>query len=111
MITITSTEQAPNGNPAQGTVTATPLDRMVNGTQTVEPEPVSGTYNASGQLQDASGIKPFAVAANDDPGTEPATAYRFVIQIDGAPVREGLAVVSHTVPGGTVDLSTLLEGQ
>jgi hypothetical protein len=110
-ITITSTELCPDGSPAAGTVTATLTQQMVNGSDVAEPTPVAGVYDDAGQLQSDTGVEPFVLLANDDPGTTPGAMYRFTIEIDSAPVRTGIASVPHDAAGATIDLSVLLEGQ
>jgi hypothetical protein len=107
-ITITGSFTRPDGQPAQGTVTATLSEQLENGTAIIEPTPIAGVLNAAGQLKDSSGLQPFTVVANDDPATTPqGSEYQFVLELDSAPVKEFSAVVSHSAVGGTVDLSAL----
>lgn len=106
-ITITATEERPDGTPAQGSVTVTLSERITNSGVSVDPTPITGTLNTSGQLVNSSG-HPFVVVANDDTGTTPAGSfYSFVVEFDNAPLDQFDAVVSHTAGGGTVDLSAL----
>lgn len=106
-ITITMTDTRADQTPAQGTITATLSETIQNSGTVIDPSPVVGTLNTQGQLKNSSG-QPFILVANDDPGTLPAgTVYRFVLQLDGAPVDQFEAIIPHTAAAGTIDLSTL----
>src|SRR5580700_453934 len=89
------------GNPLSGTGTATLSDRLVNGTQEVEPEPVQGQLNAEGMWVNTSG-EAYTLVAVDDTGTEPPGAfYSWVLNFDSAPIDPFEATISHV--SGTVD--------
>lgn len=106
-ITLTATFVNPDGTVPTGRITATLNAAMQNGTTIVQPAPIDGFINSTGNLVNTSG-KPFVLLANDDAGTTPTgTAYDFVIQIDTAGIREFLAVIPSASVGGTVDLSEL----
>jgi hypothetical protein len=108
-ITITFTDDRPDSGAGSGKVTATLSEAIQNGTEVIDPTPIVGILNASGQLKDNTGLNPFTLVANDDAGTTPAgSTYLFVIQLDSAPLREGSAVVPHAAAGGTIDLSVLV---
>jgi hypothetical protein len=106
-VTITGSFVDPDSSePRTISGTATLSQRLVNGTQIVEPEPVAFQGNASGQVVNLSGLA-LTLVAVDDTGTEPKTAYyTFAITVDSAPLDPFTAVISHT--SGTVDLSTLM---
>lgn len=110
LITITGGPfTRPDGQPAQGTVTATLSERIQNGADVVEPTPITGTLDASGMLQNDTGLQPFTVEANNDPGTVPqGSTYEFVIETDGAPIDPFVAVVPYSAGGQTIDLSALM---
>lgn len=112
LITITGGPfTRPDGQPASGRVTALLSARMVNGATPVEPTPIYGILNGAGMLKDSSGLSPWTVEANDDPGTSPSSPtahYEFTIELDGAPLDTFTAIVPHTAVGGTVDLSALI---
>jgi hypothetical protein len=61
-ITITATEERPDGQPASGKVTATLSETIRNGTTLIDPTPLSGVLGA-GHLKDASAELPFYDAA------------------------------------------------
>lgn len=106
-ITVTGSFERPNDESAQGGVIATLSTAIQNGTEIVEPTPILGTLNEEGKLVSES-LEAFKLVANDDPATTPTgSTYLFVIELDNAPVRSFSAVVPHTAPGGTIDLSTL----
>jgi hypothetical protein len=106
-VTITGSFIRPDGQPAYGTVTATLSEPIANSGQQIDPTPVTGVLVA-GQLKDDTTELPFVLEANDDPGTTPAgSSYRFVIELDSAPVDEFAAIVPHTAPGATIDLEAL----
>lgn len=106
-ITVTGAFTRPDGTPAQGSVTATLSAPLTNGTAEVEANPVVGSLNALGQLVASTGL-PFTLVANDDPATVPVGShYTFLLDLDSQPLREFEAVISHSAPGATVDLSTL----
>lgn len=106
-ITLTGTLTRPDGTPAEGTFTATLSGTMTNGTTVVEPAPLSGVLGASGPTNQAG--QPFLLTAIDDPGTTPTDRYyTFLLELDGVPLDPFTAAISHTAPGGTVDLSTLI---
>lgn len=106
-ITITATETRPNGEPAQGTITATLSEPVTNGTTTIDPTPILGELNGEGKLKDQAG-EAFTLVANDDTGTTPAgSEYSFLVEIADAPVRSFSAVVKHAATEGKVDLSEL----
>lgn len=107
LITVTAAFLRPDGQPAQGTVTATLSERIQNGAQSIDPTPIVGVLNAAGDLAATSG-RPFVLEASNDPATVPPGAvYRFVVALDSAPVTSFQAVVPYNAPAGTVDLSTL----
>lgn len=114
-IAITGAYARPDGSPAQGTITATLSEPIVNAKQVVEPTPIHGFLNAEGKLVQAikrEGVVessvPFVLDANDDAGTEPkGSHYAFVVQLDNAPVRAFYASVPHAAVSGTVDISEL----
>ena len=107
LITITSTNQTASEQAATGTITATLSQRIQNGVTIIDPTPITGQINASGQLVNTLG-QAFQLVANDDPSTLPqGSYYTFTVQLDSAPVRAFNAIVSHTASGGTVDLSAL----
>lgn len=109
VITITASFDRPDGQPASGTVTATLSETIQNGTEVIDPTPIVGVLNSSGQLVNDSGLAPFTLVANDDPATTPAgSVYSFLVELDSAPVDDGSAVVPHTASAGTIDLSVLL---
>jgi hypothetical protein len=109
LITITATFTRPDGQPAEGKVTATLSQQLRNGTTVLEPEPIVGVLNASGQLKDRTGELPFSLEANDDAGTLPAgSTYEFVPEIDSANLDPFTAVVPHTAPAGTIDITALM---
>lgn len=106
-ITITGSFERPNGEPAQGTITATLSETVQNGTESIDPTPILGTLNGEGKLVNQA-LLPFTLVANNDTGTEPAgSMYTFVIELDSAPVRSFSAVVPHTASEGKIDLSVL----
>jgi hypothetical protein len=106
-ITITGTFTRPNGEPDQGTITATLSEVIQNGTTIIEPTPILGTLNTEGKLVNES-LLPFTLVANNDTATEPAgSTYNFLVQLDNAPVRSFSAVVPHTAVEGKIDLSVL----
>lgn len=109
MITITGGPfLRPDGQPAQGAVTATLSEPMVNGSERIDPTPVAGILNAAGMLCDDSGELPFALEATTDPETLPVGAvYAFVLELDSAPIDPFSAPLPHDAPGATVDLNTL----
>jgi hypothetical protein len=108
-ITITTTETRPNGEPAQGTITATLSEPITNGTTTIDPTPVLGELNEEGKLKAQSGAS-FTLVANDDTGTTPeGSEYTFLIEIDTAPVRSFKAIVPHTATEGKITLAELEE--
>jgi hypothetical protein len=108
-ITITGSFERPNGEPAQGSVTATLSETIQNGTETIEPNPVMGVLNQEGKLV-AESLEAFKLEANDDTGTTPAgSTYTFLVELDTAPIRSFTAVVPHTASEGKIDL-TVLEG-
>lgn len=103
-VIVTGTFERPDGTPAEGSVIATLTAPIKNGTTSVVPTPEVGIIQAGKLLAQSLGA--FSLIANDDVGTEPAgTEYVFVIELDGAPVREFFAVVPHTA--GTVDITAL----
>jgi len=107
-VTITGTFVNPDGTPANGTVTATLLTELQNGTTTLSPRPITGVLIAGGLLKLSTGA-PMVLDANDDVGTTPTNSYyTFRITLDGAPSTTFSAVVSHSAPGGTVDISALV---
>ena len=104
-VTITGSFERPNGEPAQGTNTASLAQSIRNADEIVTPTPVLGELNAEGKLVMQSGA-PFVLEATDDTGTEPAGVhYRFVLQLDNAPVRIFFAALPHAT--SPVDISTL----
>lgn len=108
-ISVTGSFDRPDGQPAQGTVTAALSARMVNGTEVIEPTPVTGYLDAAGQLVNDSGEQPFTVAANDDAATTPAgTVYRFVLELDSGPIDPFEASVPSAAPGATIDITELM---
>lgn len=112
VITITGTFLGPDGQVAQGSITAELSKPIRNGTEEIEDTPISGQLNFEGELVayplTPGTDQPFRLVANDDVGTEPTgTHYRFTINLDNAPVRSFFATVSHTALGHTVDLSEL----
>jgi hypothetical protein len=112
LITITGQFDGPDGQPAQGTVTAELSVGLTNGTEIVEIDPVEGCLDSNGRLvlnvESPSEDAPFVLAANDDVGTTPTGShYRFLIDLDNAPVRSFFATVSRSAVGHTVDLTEL----
>lgn len=108
-ITITGSFDRPDGQPAQGTITATLSARMVNGTEVIEPTPISGQLDAAGALKDDSGEQRFTLAANDDSATTPTgTVYRFVLELDSGPIDPFEASVPSAAPAGTIDITELM---
>jgi len=108
-ITITTTEIRPNGEPAQGTVTATLSEPITNGTTTIDPTPILAELNGEGKLKAQSG-EAFTLVANDDTGTTPeGSEYTFLIEIADAPVRSFKAIVPHTATEGKITLAELEE--
>jgi hypothetical protein len=106
-ITITGTFTRPNGDPDQGTITATLSEVIQNGTTIIEPTPILGTLNSEGKLVNEA-LGAFTLYANDDAATTPAGSEdTFVLQLDNAPVRSFSAVVPHTAVEGKIDLSVL----
>lgn len=88
-------------------MTATLSTTIQNGTEVASTDPFVGYFSDAGALVDDDGDA-LVVPANDDTGTLPAGSfYTFVVEVDSARVRQFEAVVSHTAPGGTVDLSAL----
>lgn len=108
-ITITASFERPDGQPAQGQVTATLSAQLRNGTEIVDPTPITGILNDAGHLKDTSGAGPLQLVANDDVDTTPAgSTYEFVVNTDAAPVDTFTAVVPHTAAAGTIDLEELM---
>lgn len=108
LITITADELRPDLDAATGTVTATLSEQIQNGTEIVDPTPITGIL-APGGLFDDSGIQPFKLAPNDTPGTSPmGSTYELVIESDSAPLRSGTVNVPYNAAGLTIDLSVLL---
>ena len=104
-VTITATETRPNGEAAQGTITAQLTMQLVNGEDILDPTPILGVLNDEGELVAQSGGA-FKLAANDDTATEPkGSRYQFTVNLDNAPVRSFYASIPHTA--GSVDLSEL----
>lgn len=108
LITITADDVAPDGQPANGSVTAILSGPMQNGTEVIPPAPIRGML-INGALFDDSGEQPFQLEANDDTATTPTGRwYEFTIELDGAPLLTGSAQVPHAAPGATIDLSVLV---
>lgn len=107
-VTVTGTFTRADGSFASGTGTATLSHRIANGTTVIEPTPISFHLSPTGTVVNSAGT-PLILEANDDTGTLPTGSfYSFVLDFDSAPVDPFDAVVSHSAPGGTVDLSTLI---
>lgn len=106
-VTITGTFVDPDSSqPRTITGSATLSERIANGVQIVEPEPIGFQGNTSGQIVNHAGL-PLTLVANDDTGTSPpGSYYTFRITVDSAPIDPFDAVISHT--STTVDLSTLI---
>jgi hypothetical protein len=69
---------------------------MLNGTESIQPNPISGVLNPSGQLVQQSG-QPIILLANDDVGTTPASpSAAYVVQenINGSSVVEYSIIIS-----------------
>ena len=108
-ITIAGSWERPDGQPSQGTLTATLSEPIQNGTEQIDPTPIAGVLNAAGHLVDSSGELPFTLVATNDPGTTPTgSTYEFVLELDSAPVHEASAVVPYNAAGATFDLSAVL---
>jgi len=106
-ITVTGSFERPDGQAAQGTVTATLSTAMQNGTTIVDSTPIVGWLNAAGALKTQNGLA-FTLLANDDTGTTPTgSSYLFTVDTDGEPIQPFSAVLAHTLAGGTVDLTAL----
>lgn len=104
-VTITGTITRPDGTNAEGSFTATLSGTMENGTTVIEPSPITGLLAASDPVNTAG--QPFVLEAVDDTGTTPTGRYyRFVFEVDNAPIDPFTAVLSHTTP--TIDLSALI---
>ena len=104
LIEITATFETPEGEPAQGTVTATLLHRLTNGDTQINPTPVLGEL-IEGKLKLQDG-EPFILPATDDTGTSPTgVGYYWSISLDNAPLESFEAPLPHA--GSPVDLSTL----
>lgn len=106
-VTIVGTITRPDGTSAEGEFTATLTEPMVNGTTIILPTPITGQLTSGGPVN-TSGL-PFILEANDDPATTPAgAAYEFTFELDNAPVDPFTAVITHSAPGGQVNLATLI---
>jgi hypothetical protein len=94
---------------ASGTLFATRSGIMLNGVETLEPDPVAGEI-VNGTLHASDGQNPFSYFADNDLASEPVGLHTtFQIQLDGAPLDEFSAVVPYTAAGGTIDLIALRE--
>jgi hypothetical protein len=107
MVTITSSLDDPEGNPANGTATVKLTETLVNGTEVVPAGSVQAVIT-NGQLLKPDGQGAFELAATDDVGTQPEGAeYEWVILLDG-----NAEPIAFTEPlphsPSTVDLSTWL---
>lgn len=107
LITVTGRFTREDGTPSQGTVTAELTQSLHNAAWDIDRVPLTGRLNSEGHLMNLAG-EPFRLVATDDAGTTPAGAtYQFTLQIDDAPPRAFYAVLPHTAPGATVDISEL----
>lgn len=107
VVTITGTFEVPSGgDPINVKLTAWLNKAFQNGTKVIEPEPIVGVANSSGQLVADDGESPFTLVANDDAAsTPPGSFYSFLIEVDNAPVRSFNAVVGHAT--SPIDLTAL----
>lgn len=105
-ITITADEVRPDGQPASGTLTAMLSEAMRNGSERVDPTPISALF-AAGALTDSSGEQPLVLLATDDAGTSTESGrpavYQFVVALDGAPLDTFTAVLSHSTTPVSLD--------
>jgi len=96
-ISLQATRANPDGSPASGTISFTLNAEMLNGTESIQPAPISGVLNPSGQLVQQNG-QPVVLLANDDSGTTPAdpsAAYVVQENINGSSVVEYSIIISH----------------
>ena len=96
-ISLQATRANPDGSPASGTISFTLNAEMLNGTESIQPAPISGVLNPSGQLVQQNG-QAIILLANDDEGTTPAdpsAAYVVQENITGSSVVEYSIIILH----------------
>lgn len=96
-ISLQATRANPDGSPASGTISFTLNAEMSNGTESIQPAPISGVLNPQGQLVQQNG-QAIILLANDDEGTTPAdpsAAYVVQENINGSSVVEYSIIILH----------------
>ncbi|MGO9956747.1 MAG: hypothetical protein ACLP50_12300 [Solirubrobacteraceae bacterium] len=108
LITITASDEQPDGRAASGTLTMTLTEQIQNGTQEAVATPIAASIAGTVVTDTSTGL-PLAVIANNDPATVPqGSQYQVVLNMDSAPLRSGLVTVPYSAVGQTIDLSALL---
>ena len=114
-ITVTGTYHKADSSAEVGTVTFQLMTALINGSDERSTDPIVATLDASGHIS-------VVLAATDDPGTEPTGVTYLVLEelsdrevpwsnqgvLAGYASRAYYLSLPHTLPGGTVDLSTIV---
>jgi hypothetical protein len=107
-ITLTGQFYNPDGTPAHGTVTATLDTAITNSDHTIEPTPITGIINSTGQLVAVTG-EPFTLTANNDSATLPTGTFSyFTVTTVGAAPQSFTAIIPYNAPSSTIDVSALV---
>lgn len=107
-ITITADLTTADGNPANGTLSATLVTVITNDGQTNAITKIAGLF-VNGALETLAGA-PFVLDANDDTDTLPNDSYyQFAIDLTGTPTYQFNAVVPSASEDATVDISVLID--
>ena len=106
-ITITDNQATPSGEMPRGRIIFTLHTPMVNGSETIDSQPVPTIYNAQGQLVSEDRQTAITLYATDDTGTTPISNWYLVSEeIEGNDPFEWVLKVSHLAPGGSIALSS-----
>jgi hypothetical protein len=106
-ITVTATRRNADNTPATGNITFTLNAEMTNGTESVQPAPITGVLNDLGELV-GQNQEALILLANNDVGTTPASpsaSYLVTERVFGSELVSYSVILTHTTT--PVDLSTL----